>query len=98
MVVVARQQDRCRDPPRRGGGEGFGELGSQNLAEPPVATPALVLAEVAADQQAIRERPAGPELGEGLPEPVPQQGRWPSTPQAAGRVRQQVGIAELEEA
>jgi hypothetical protein len=56
------------------------------------------MAEVAADQQPIRERPVGLELGEGLPEPMSQQGRWPSAPQAAGRVRQQVGIAELQEA
>ena len=98
MVVVARQQDRCRYPPRCGGGEGFGELGSQNLAKTPVAVPALVMAEIAADQQPIRERTVGLELGEGLPEPMTQQGRWPSAPQAAGRVRQQVGIAELQEA
>ena len=81
VIVVPRQQ--------RQGKAGGGEQGS----EMDVATPALVLAEITADQQQIRRSTNG---FEGLKETVTQLLEGGTTPVATLLLAQQVGIAELQ--
>jgi hypothetical protein len=67
----------------------------QRIQQTPVATPALVLAEVSGDQEEIR---SPIDLRQGLPEAMDEGGRGGATPAEAIGIRQKVGITELKEA
>ena len=82
VVVVSRQQ---------------GDRKAQGFEQPSelhVARQALVLAEVAAEQQQIRRPVKG---GEGLLQPVGEPATRPSASVAALHLRQEVGITELQD-
>ena len=82
------------------GGQGQGDLPKrlhliQRVQQTPVATPALVLAEVSGDQEEIR---SPIDLRQGLPEAMDEGGHGGAAPAEAIGIRQKVGITELKEA
>ena len=82
------------------GGQGQGDLPKrlhliQRVQQTPVATPALVLAEVTGDQEEIR---SPIDLRQGLPKAIDEGGHRGAAPAEAIGIRQEVGITELKEA
>ena len=84
VVVVARQQ-RHRQRQRL-----------QHFPQADVTAPALVIAEVTADQQQIGGLPERPKLAEGLLEPMVQQVQRRPAMAAAGGIGEQMGITQLK--
>ena len=85
MVVVTSHQ-----------GHRQGQI-SQHGAQALVAARALVLAEIAADQQQIRSLPAGGQLIKGRREAVAQPMLGSPTPDVGPGVGQKVGVAQLQQ-
>ena len=90
VVVVAGQQQRRLQ--RREWGV------HQHLRQAPIAAPALVLAEITADQQPIGLQPFRRELAVCFGQGMAQQRQRRSAAAEPGRIGEQVRIAELQQA
>ena len=71
--------------------------GTQAFAQGHIAAPALVIAEIAAEQQAIHADPLRRQLIQCLPQPLCQGQGGGATGDPGGRVGQEVGVAELKD-
>jgi hypothetical protein len=87
--MVAGQKQRRPQLGERGKG--------QQIPQQPIATPAFVVAEVTADQEAVREFPGGTQLLEGLVQPMAQQGQGGAAAAATGWISKQMGVTQLED-
>lgn len=87
--MVASQQQRRPQLGQRGKG--------QQIPQLPVATPAFVVAEVTADQEAVREFPGGTQLFEGLVQPMAQQGQGGAAAAATSWIGKEMGVTQLED-
>jgi hypothetical protein len=87
--MVAGQQQRRPQLGQRGEG--------QQIPQLPIATPAFVVAEVTADQEAVRGFPDGTQLLEGLIQPMAQQDQGWAASAATGWISQQMGVTQLED-